>query len=113
MRLLRLVAVLALPLFVRAADWKSLKPQGYVSDFANVIDPQSKQALESYSARVRQATGAQLAFVTLPSTQGEPIEDVANDIFHSFGVGQEREDDGALLLLSIQDRKTRLEVGGG
>ena len=49
----------------RAADWKSLKPQGYVSDFAGVIDPRSKAAIESYAARVEQATGAQLAFVTI------------------------------------------------
>lgn len=73
-----------------AADWKSLKPQGYVSDFAGVVDASSRAAIEDYAGRVQQATGAQLAFVVLPSLQNEPIEDVTNDIFHAWGVGRKR-----------------------
>lgn len=113
-RLFRLCAgllCLLAPAF--AVDWKTLKPQGYVSDFGGVVDPASKAELESYAARVKQATGAELAFVTIPSLEGEPIEDVANDIFHAWGIGQKGEDNGAMVLLSIGDRKSRLEVGGG
>jgi uncharacterized protein len=108
----RFVAVLAL--FVctlPAKDWKALKPTGYVSDFANVIDPASKSALESYCGRVEQATGVQMAFVTITSLEGESIEDVANDIFRGFGVGQKGKDNGVLLLLVSGDRRFRLEVG--
>src|SRR3984885_7799807 len=96
-----------------AVDWKALKPQGYVSDFAGVVDAQSRAALENYAARVKTATGAELAFVTVQSLQGEPIEDVANDLFHAWGIGRKGEDNGALVLLSIADHKSRLEVGGG
>jgi uncharacterized protein len=96
-----------------AVDWKTLKPQGYVSDFAGVVDAQSKAAIESYAAAVKQATGAELAFVTVQSVQGEPIEDVANDLFRAWGIGRKGEDDGALVLLAIADHKSRLEVGGG
>ncbi|MDE3199025.1 MAG: TPM domain-containing protein [Acidobacteriota bacterium] len=96
-----------------AVDWKALKPEGYVSDFAHVIDATDRAELEDYAARVQQATGAQLAFVTIPSLEGEPIEDVANDIFHAWGIGRKKEDDGAMVLLSVGDRKSRLEVGGG
>jgi uncharacterized protein len=96
-----------------AVDWKTLKPEGYVSDFARVIDPQSKAELESYAGRVEVATGAQFAFVTLPSLQGEPIEDVTNDIFHAWGVGEKGKDTGLMVLLSTGDHKSRLEVGGG
>ena len=96
-----------------AVDWKALKHQGYVNDFAHVLDAESSAALEDYAGRLEQATGAQLTFVTLQSTQGEPIEDVANDIFRAWGVGRKKEDDGAMMLFSIDDRKSRLEVGGG
>jgi uncharacterized protein len=96
-----------------AVDWKALKPEGYVSDFARVIDPQSKAALEQYCAAVQSATGAQVALVTLPSLQGEPVEDVANTIFHSWGVGSKGKNDGIMLLLSVADRRSRLEVGYG
>ncbi len=96
-----------------AADWKALQPQGYVSDFAGVVDAQSRAEIEEYAARVQQATGAQLAFVVLPTLQGEPIEDVANDIFHNWGIGRKKEDDGAMLLLAVGEHRSRLEVGGG
>ena len=111
---LRLCAgVLCMLVPALAVDWKALKPQGYVSDFAGVVDAASRAELESYAARVKQATGAELAFVTVQSLQGEPIEDVANDLFHAWGIGRKGEDDGLLFLLSIGDRKSRLEVGGG
>jgi uncharacterized protein len=94
-------------------DWKALRPEGYVSDFARVIDPQSKAALEQYCAAVAKSTGAEIALVTLPSLQGEPIEDVANTIFHAWGVGSKGQNDGIMLLLSTGERKSRLEVGYG
>ncbi|MBZ5576307.1 MAG: TPM domain-containing protein [Acidobacteriia bacterium] len=96
-----------------AYDWKTLKPQGCVSDFAGVIDASSRSRLEAYCGVVEQSTGAQIALVTLPSLQGEPIEDVANTIFRAWGVGQKGKDEGILLLLAIGDRRSRLEVGYG
>src|SRR6476661_5140535 len=96
-----------------AVDWKALKPEGYVSDFGHVIDSQSKAALENYCAAVRNSTGAEMALVTIPSLQGEPIEDVANTIFHAWGVGTKGKNDGIMMLLAIGERKSRLEVGYG
>jgi uncharacterized protein len=96
-----------------AVDWKGLKPQGYVSDFAAVIDPASKSQLEAYCGAVEASTGAQMALVTIASLEGEPIEDVANTIYRAWGVGQKGKNEGALLLLVINDRRNRLEVGYG
>jgi uncharacterized protein len=100
-------------LAARAVDWKTLQPQGYVTDFAGVIDPAARARLEDYCAAVERATGAQMALVTIPSLQGQPIEDVANTIFRAWGVGQKNKDNGILLLLDIGDRRDRLEVGYG
>ncbi len=96
-----------------AVDWKALKPQGYVSDFAHVIDPASKAQLETYCATVEQSTGAQIALVTIPTLEGEPIEDVANALFRGWGVGQKGKNEGILLLLATGDRRNRLEIGYG
>ncbi len=96
-----------------AVDFTALKPQGYVSDFANVIDASSRVELERYAAAVEQSTGAQIAFVTLPSLEGEPVEDVANALYRKWGIGQKGTNEGVLLLLSINDRRSRLEVGYG
>src|SRR6516164_11458830 len=94
-------------------DWKALKPQGYVSDFAGVIDVNSRQQLENFCTIVERSTGAQIALVTIPSLEGEPIEDVANTIYRAWGVGQKGKNEGILLLLAIGDRRSRLEVGYG
>jgi len=96
-----------------AVDWRSLQPRGYLSDFAGVVDPASKTQLEAYSAELERATGVQIALVTIPSLQGEPIQDVANTIARAWGVGQKGQNDGILLLLAIHDRRSRLEIGYG
>jgi uncharacterized protein len=113
---LPVMTLLLLPVFptvLGALDLKSLKPQGYVSDFAGVIDADSRAAIESYAAAVEQSTGTQMSFVTLKTLEGEPLEDVSIDLFRQFGVGQKGKDNGAQLLLVISDRQSRLEVGNG
>jgi len=113
----RLVAAVALALYgavgAWGVDWKTLQPQGYVSDFAGVVDGAARQRLEAYCAAVERATGAQIALVVLPSLENEPVEDVANTIFRAWGVGQKGKNEGVLLLLAVADRRSRLEVGYG
>lgn len=96
-----------------AADFGALKPLGYVSDYAGVLRPQQVAELNAYCSSVEKATGVQMAFVLLPSLQGEPIEDVANLLFRKWGVGQKQNNEGLLLLIAVRDRRTRLEVGYG
>ena len=96
-----------------ALDLKSLKPQGYVSDFAHVIDTRSRTQLEEYAGQIERSTGVQMALVTLPSLDGEPIEEVSNDLFRQWGVGKKGKDEGIMLLLSVQDHRDRIEVGYG
>jgi len=98
---------------VWAVDYTAQKPAGYVSDFAGVVDEASHQRLEAYCASLEQTTGVQLAIVTVPSLDGEPVDQVANDLFRKWGIGQKGKDNGALLLLAIADRRSRLELGYG
>ena len=96
-----------------AVDWAALRPQGYLSDFAGVVDPQSKAALEQYCASIEHSTGVQLALVTVASLEREPIEDVARTIFDTWGIGRKGKNDGVLLLLAIADRRSHLYAGAG
>jgi len=98
---------------VWAVDYTAQKPQGYVSDFANVVDASRRQRLEQYCASLEQTTGVQLAIVTVPSLDGEPVDQFANDLFRKWGVGQKGKDNGVLLLVAIGDRRSRLELGYG
>lgn len=106
-----LLCALAASLF--ALDLKSLKPQGYVSDFAQVLDPASRAQLEAYCGQVERTTGAQLAIVTIKSLDGNPIEQVSNDLFRQWGVGKKGKDEGIMLLLAVNDHRDRIEVGYG
>ncbi len=112
--LLRLSVCLALAsLEGLAYDFAGLKPEGYVSDFARVLDAGSREKLERYAKRLEEATGAQLAVVTLPGLAGEPLEEVANDLFRKWGIGQKGRNEGLLVLLVPGERRFRLEVGYG
>jgi uncharacterized protein len=106
-------AVLWLVLAATAADFTALKPEGYVNDFAGVIEPGTRASLERYCTQVEAQTGAQIAVITLDTLGGEPLEDVANDIYRKWGIGKKGTDEGVLLLLVTRDRKMRLEVGYG
>jgi uncharacterized protein len=96
-----------------ALDTSKLKPRGYVNDFANVLDSAGAQKLESYCAQVEKATGVQIAIVTVKSLDQEPIEYAAARLFKEWGIGKKGSDEGLLLMLSINDRKQRAEVGYG
>jgi uncharacterized protein len=109
----RVYTLLFMAALASAADWGALQPQGYVSDFAGVIDTASRVRIDAYCAAVEKATGAQLAFVALPELGGEPVEDVANLLYRKWGIGKKGENNGALLLLSVRDKRSRLEVGYG
>jgi uncharacterized protein len=114
LKLTRTLLVLgALSYSLSALDLKSLKPQGYVSDFAHVVDSQSRAELEQYCGQMERTTGVQMAFVILPSLDGNPIEDVSNDLFRQWGIGKKGKDEGIMLLLSVQDHRDRIEVGYG
>jgi uncharacterized protein len=108
-----LCVLLWLAVSAPAVDFTALQPQGYVSDFARVIDPASHAALENYCGRVEALTGAQIAVVTLDTLSGEPLEDVAVSLFKKWGIGKKTTDEGILLLLVVRDRRLRLEVGYG
>lgn len=109
----RLLAAALLALTSTGADFGALKPQGYVSDFAGVVDEGARAELNAYCARVEKATGAQIALVTLPGLQGEPVEDVANLLYRKWGVGSRKSNEGVLVLLAVADRRSRVEVGYG
>jgi uncharacterized protein len=96
-----------------AVDTSKLKPSGYVNDFAHVMDAASRQRLENYLGEVERSTGAEIAIVTIDTLDGEPVEDVANRLYHQWGIGKKGKDEGILLLLAIKDHKQRAEIGLG
>jgi uncharacterized protein len=111
-----LLAILLLGSLAWAGDASARawpKPQGYVSDFAGVIDPASRDSIAALAGELREKTGAELAVVTLPDLGGDEIEPVAVDLFQAWGIGKKGKDEGVLILLASKERRLRIEVGYG
>ena len=92
---------------------QKLQPRGAVNDFAGILKPEEVAALQNRISQLRQKNGSQFAVVILPSLEGGQIEDFANKLFHKWGVGEKGKNNGIMLLVALQDRKARIEVGYG
>jgi len=89
------------------------RPQGFVSDFANLIEPAARASLESRLNTLSKETGAEIAVVTVISLGGDSIEDYAVRLFQDWGIGQKNVNNGVLFITSLTDQKVRIEVGYG
>ena len=96
------------------AELKSLlpRPTGFVNDYANVFDSNSKQRLESLLAKLRDKANIEFAVVTVDTTNGQPVFDYSLALAREWGVGPKDKSQGGglLLLLAIKDRQWRLQV---
>jgi uncharacterized protein len=90
-----------------------LDPRGFTNDFAGVLSPEAVQRLDRLAGEVQRKTGVQMAFVLIRSLEGQPIEDYSINLARRWGIGQREENKGLLLLLVVDDRRSRLEVGYG
>lgn len=88
-------------------------PSGYVNDFAQVMSTAAKQSLEAELTTFKQTTSNEITIVTVPNMGGDYIENYAVKLFAEWGIGTKTKDNGILLLLSIEERKMRIEVGYG
>jgi uncharacterized protein len=108
-----LLVVILLAATSRAEKIADIRPQGYVTDLAGVIDPRTKQKIEALAYEVEQKTEAQIGVVTVKSLEGEPIEDYAVDLYKHLGIGSKKDDRGVLVLVAPTERRYRFEVGYG
>ena len=97
----------------RPADIPKM-PQTYVVDQAGIINDTVEHRLNGYLQELEQKTTAQMVVLTIPSLEGESIEDFSIRIAHDkWKLGQKGKDNGVLFLISVKDRKYRIEVGYG
>lgn len=86
---------------------------GRINDGANLLSAEEEKRLEQRLAEYERGSGHQFALLTIPSLQGDPIEDFSLRVVERWQLGSEQADDGLLLLVVPQDRKMRIEVGYG
>jgi len=86
---------------------------GYVNDRAGILSPTTKQQLEQGLSEFERSDATQLVVLTIPSLEGEVLEEYSLKVAESWGSGQRGKDNGALLLIARDERKIRIEVGYG
>lgn len=101
------------PAGISAQNPKSLKPQGYVNDFANVLSSGARQKLTALCTEVNSKADAQIAVVTVSSLNGEDVEQYSLDLAMQWGVGPKDKSRGVMILFAPHEHKYRFEVGYG
>jgi len=111
---LLLAGLMAFAIAAYAETVKELgKPTGFVNDYAHVLNADSKSRLTAICTELEKANGAELAIVTVKTTGGISIENFAQDLFESWGIGKETSNNGVLVLIAVNDRKWRVHTGYG
>ncbi|MDD4902854.1 MAG: TPM domain-containing protein [Patescibacteria group bacterium] len=104
------LAFFALPVFAYSSPGQ---PSGFVNDFANMMSPGAKQALEQKLVQFEKDTTNEISVVTINNLGGDTIENFAVKLFADWKIGKAKNDNGVLLLVSKEERKTKIEVGYG
>ncbi len=86
---------------------------GRVVDQANVISPATKDQLTEILTNIENTTTDQIVIVTLPTLDGNSIEDYGYKLARHWGIGQKDKDNGAIIIVDVNERSIRIEVGYG
>ena len=113
MRRLLLAFLLLLTAFTAVAEVAVPPLTGRVVDLAGVLQPAEQAALASRLAAFEQEKGSQIAVLIVPTTQPESIEQFGIRVVDQWKLGRQGVDDGLLILLAMEDRSMRIEVGYG
>jgi uncharacterized protein len=114
------LAVSAVALLAQSAPApSSLKPHGYVNDFAHVLSAGAAATLEQRAEVLNQQLKVQVAMVTVDSTGGRGAFNYSYALAHNWGVGSkvaandQDKDTGLLIFLAVKDRTYFTQVGYG
>lgn len=113
--LMSLILLIIIPVYNVKSQPQTLSPTKlkYINDYVGISDENSKQYIVSVGNELENKTGAQEVVVVINSLEGRDIEGYANELFRNWGIGQKDKNNGLLILISLNDKKWRVEVGKG
>ncbi len=111
------VLVLCLPVLSGCSEEEDKYPEPteafYVNDYADILSAETEQIVLNKGVALAEKTKAQIVVLTISSMNGEDIETYALNLGREWGIGDEEEDTGVLLLVALEEREARIEVGYG
>jgi uncharacterized protein len=101
-------------LFAAPAAAQTYPPlTGRVVDQADLLNPQQEAELTQKLEALERASSRQLVVLTVPDLQGREIEEYGVGLGRAWGIGQRQANNGVILIVAVQERKMRIEVGYG
>ncbi|MBL0224941.1 MAG: TPM domain-containing protein [Geobacteraceae bacterium] len=110
-RILLLTILFLLPLPLLALDAPQLT--GRVNDYARMLSAEGASRLDQKLAAFERDQSTQIVVLTVPSLQGDDIDQFTIRVADLWKIGQKGSDNGVLLVLAQAERKVRIEVGMG
>jgi len=110
-RILLLTILFLMPLSLLALDAPQLT--GRVNDYAGMLSPETVARLEQKLAAFERDQSTQIVVLTIPTLQGDDIDQFTIRVADLWKIGQKGSDNGVLLVLAQAERKVRIEVGMG
>ena len=89
------------------------RPTGFVVDAADVLSSADEAALAEKLTAFEQSSAHEIAVAIIPSLDGDTIEGYALRLFDAWGIGKAKADNGVLILVALEEREMRIEVGYG
>lgn len=86
---------------------------GPVIDQAKILTSNNKSKIETALRNLNRSENIQIQVLILNSLEGDSLEEFSIRAVEKWKLGGEKSDRGALLLVAINDRKMRIEVGDG
>jgi uncharacterized protein len=100
--------------FVAQAQHPIQAQGGYwVHDEAGILSANTKAQLEQFIRNEEDSTSNQIAVYIVKSLEGGDIDAYAYEVFKAWKIGTADKDNGVLLLIAVEDRLMRIEVGKG
>jgi uncharacterized protein len=84
-----------------------------VTDLGGVLNDQQRLQLEQKILDYRTQSTNEVGVLIVRSLEGDAIENYSHDVYARWGIGKKGKDNGVLFIMSVADRKARLEVGYG
>jgi uncharacterized protein len=106
-----LVLVFSYPESLMSLEVPQLK--GRINDYADILSASQESSLEQMLENLEGKTSSQVVLLTIPSLQGEVLEVFSVRVATDWKLGQDKYDNGVLLLVAMKERKIRIEVGYG
>jgi uncharacterized protein len=86
---------------------------GRVNDTAHVLSAGAIRLLNQSLQELDRSESTQIVVLTIPSLEGESLEEYALKVAETWKIGRKGLDNGAVLLIAVNDRKVRIETGYG